>query len=202
MSRPVAGWKQLTPPSNPDDRYSMGMAYDDARANSVMFGGFHGAVLRDETWTYDSATGQWTQESPGTVPDERAQISIAYHASADVSVMFGGITTANVTIGDTWTWDGTDWTLETPGTSPAPRALYGLAYDIANDRTVLYGGAIPSVGSTETWTWDGSDWTLETPSTNPGQRRAPAMAYDAARGKVVLFGGDDKPTATDRKSVV
>jgi hypothetical protein len=74
----------------------------------VLFGGYDGARVLNETWTWDGAI--WTQQFPQTSPAARV------HATAATLngqiVLFGGedvTQDANYTFGDTWIWDGTNW---------------------------------------------------------------------------------------------
>ena len=43
-------WKQVTPATNPPNRYSFGMSYDVAAKILVMFGGYSSTVARSDTW--------------------------------------------------------------------------------------------------------------------------------------------------------
>jgi hypothetical protein len=156
----------------------MGMAYDAARGQVVLFGGCCG-----DTWTWDGT--DWTQHFPAHSPTPRSGLGMAYDAARGQVVLFGG--SGEDVVGDTWTWDGTDWTQHFPAHSPTPRYGPGMAYDAARGQVVLFGAA-PGLTS-DTWTWDGTDWTQHFPAHSPSGRALMGMAYDAARDRVVLFGG-------------
>ena len=52
------------PATSPSKRSSVGMAYDAARAEVVLFGGGIGASTFDDTWTWDGTPGRdgtWTR---------------------------------------------------------------------------------------------------------------------------------------------
>ena len=55
-------------------------------------------------------------------------------------VLFGGITTGNAKLADTWTWNGSTWTQQSPATSPSARYSTSMAYDSATGNVVLFGG--------------------------------------------------------------
>src|SRR5262249_55839043 len=58
----------------PAPRGRMGMAYDAARGQVVLFGGAGGS-LRNDTWTFDS-TG-WTKRAPAHRPPVRYSLGMA-----------------------------------------------------------------------------------------------------------------------------
>ena len=66
-------------------------------------------------------------------------------------ILFGGYTTAEHPLGDTWAWNGTDWRL-TPPTNPSARSIAAMAYDAPREQVILFGGAGESPGALgETW---------------------------------------------------
>lgn len=88
--------RQLGPTASPTPRYSHAMAYDEARARTVVFGGNdHNA----QTWLFDGTT--WTLTSPATAPPGRYSSAMAYDAARGVVVLFGG--NESPVLGDTWT---------------------------------------------------------------------------------------------------
>lgn len=195
-------WSPLAPPASPPVRTRHAVAFDAARAVTVLFGGAaaqsNTLVVRQDTWTFDGSV--WTQRFPATFPAVRAGHALAYDSARQRVVLFGGATvglasTGNrppeVFYGDTWEWDGSNWFERSPqGATPSPRHEHALAYDPTAQVTYLFGG-LDAAGDplNDLWTWDGSRWTqLMTP--NPPARRFDcAMTFDAARGKLVLFGG-------------
>jgi hypothetical protein len=168
---------QATPPA----RDSMGMTYDVAHREVVLFGGFGRKGWVDDTWTWDGTT--WTRRQPATSPPGRYLMGMTYDAASGVVVLFGGSGH-----GDTWTWDGTAWTQHHPPTSPSPRALMGMTYDAARSEVALFGGAYECCFLNDTWTWDGMTWTQRHPPVPPPYGGGLGMTYDSARSEVVLFG--------------
>ena len=181
-------WTQQHPAHSPSPRLAMGMAYDAALGEVVLFGGSDGAILGD-TWTWDGT--DWSKKSPAHTPSPRWGMGMAYDAARGHVVAFGGHGSAD--FADTWTWDGTDWTQRSPAHSPSHhRQLMGMAYDSGSGRVVLFGGAfVPHHVQLldDTWTWDGTDWTQKSPAHSPPPRYWMGMADDTASDRVVLFGG-------------
>jgi cysteine-rich repeat protein len=176
-------WFVQEPAISPPPRQRHAMAYDAARARTVLFGGTN----LDDTWERDSAT--WTLAVTPLAPPARADHTLVYDAARKRVVLFGGRTLLdNNGLADTWTWDGQAWTqIATP--SPGRRFDHGAAYDPKRGVVVIYGGSHQDVESSETWELAGTTWTPRTPPTTPGARRAHAMTFDPTRGRVVLHGG-------------
>jgi hypothetical protein len=163
----------------------MGMAYDAARREVVMFGGTDGTNRLGDTWTWDGST--WTEQHPPASPPARDFMGMAYDAATSEVVLFGGCCNDETGLfDDTWTWDGTTWTQEHPPTSPNPRSGMGMAYHAKTQRIVIFGGEGGAL--TPTWTWDGTTWTQENPADSPQWVEGPGMSeYE---GQVMMFGGE------------
>jgi hypothetical protein len=174
-------------PAVPSPRLGMGMAYDAARGQAVLFGGETDTDHFGDTWTWDGT--DWAKPSPAHSPSRRVFPGMAYDVASGQVVLFGGLDGAGRYRSDTWTWDGTDWTERFPAHSPSPRYSMGMTYDAARDQVVLFGGA-SRFPFADTWTWDGTDWTERSPVHSSSPRYGMGMAYDAARSQVVLFGGN------------
>lgn len=112
---------------------------------------------------------------------------LAYDPVRQQVVLFGGYN--GNSMGDTWTWDGTNWTRRFPATSPADRWGHRMVFDAARGEVVLFGGTRSTGRLNDTWVWNGTTWTQKTPASSPGPRENFCLAYDAARQRVVLFGG-------------
>lgn len=177
-------WNQKSPANSPGARNAHALAYDAARGQVVLFGGYCAPNLFSDTWIWDGTN--WTQKSPGIHPTERNLHAMAYDAAAGQVVLFGGY--GNRFFGDTWVWDGMNWMQKSPANIPAERYRHAMAYDEAREQVVLFGGLRDSFFG-DTWIWDGMDWTKKSPAHSPSARDYHAMVYDAARGQVVLFAG-------------
>lgn len=184
-------WRQNAPATSPGARFDHGMAYDSSRGRVVIFGGSQGLVgpYLDDTWEWDGT--DWTEHVPLHRPSPRWGNQMAYDASRNAVVLFGG--GGGTWPNDTWEWDGIDWTQRSPSNSPPPRAGHGMAYDASRNVVVLFGGM--GAGGTwrnDTWEWDGTDWAQRFPAHQPSGRYflgGNALSYDATRGVVVMFGG-------------
>jgi hypothetical protein len=150
-------WTLQHPAHEPRHRSGVGMAYDSADGQVVLFGGHNRRRYFGDTWTWDGT--DWTQQSP--VHSPAARFAHAMSAAADGQVvLFSGV--AGRFFDDTWTWDGTDWTQQSPVNSPPARHSHAMSV-AADGQVVLFGGAyVGRNGSTaagDTWAWDGTDWT-------------------------------------------
>lgn len=120
-------------------------------------------------------------------PNPRYQHAMAYDATRQRVVLFGGQDSSGQYYGDTWEWDGTSWSKRSD-IGPSPRNGAAMVYDAARNKCVLEGGGSPITGVVgDTWEWDGTAWTNH-PGTGPATGYQ-AMAYDSTRQRVVLFGG-------------
>jgi hypothetical protein len=107
-----SAWERRRPATSPGRRATMGMAYDEAHGQVVLFGGnqnFIGGRVLGDTWTWDGST--WTRQFPETRPSRRAAVGMAYDAARGEIVLFGGWSYEAV-FAETWTYDGTTWTNE------------------------------------------------------------------------------------------
>ena len=174
-----SNWTQKFPSIVPPARYEHAMAYDDARGEVVMIGGFdrNGFALND-TWVWNGSN--WTQKFPSTSPSPSITVNhtIVYDAARREIVMHAW--------DQTWVWNGSNWIQRFPATSPAPRAIVSMAYDTARAEVVLFGGA---QFYNDTWIWNGSNWIRKFPATSPAPRAGAGMAYDILAGEMVLYGG-------------
>jgi hypothetical protein len=172
-----------------------GMAYDQARGDTVMFGGFQGGSAlgpNDLTWTWNGVA--WLLQRPAHHPSPRFGLAMAYDSARSQAVLFGGtdcfVTNPCSVFNETWTWNGTDWTQRHPATSPPALFDASMAFDSHRGVAVLFGGTPGNLTlSGQTWEWNGTNWAQRAPSTSPPARMQAAMAYDAARRQTVLFGG-------------
>lgn len=131
----------------------------------------------------------WGEEHPANSPSARESAAMAFDATNQELVLFGGQTEAGVRLGDTWTWDGENWTLESPVHSPSPQSTASMAFDASTGQMLLVGGQSGEGTLGETWNWNGSDWIKLTPETPAPVVSNPSVAYDPQTQGVLLFGG-------------
>lgn len=185
-------WAQFTPATRPAARGQHAMAYDAARQQVVLFGGFNSNFggLND-TWVYSCATHTWTQKFPANSPSARHAHAMAYDPNSQLVVLYGGSSTLN----DTWTWDGTNWAQVAGANQPGIRYEHAMAFD--GTRVILFGGS-KNAGQADNDTWDLTltspsvgTWTMIAPNgSGPNKRQRHAMAYSPNCQKVILFGGN------------
>jgi hypothetical protein len=166
------------------------MAYDEARAQIVMFTG-DGAVR--STWLF--ANGDWTAATPDAEPSPRTGAAVAYDARLGRVILFGGHSpnggSGSNQLADTWTWTGTTWTQLAPAHAPPAHSDAAIARDPVRDEVVLFGGgSADGTPCADTWVWDGGDWSERTPAASPPGTLGGRLAWDAARRRLVLFGGE------------
>ena len=144
-------WTLTTTTGNPGPRERPAMCFHDGLGKAVLFGGYDGSTLSDQTWLYDGVAGTWTQVViPGAKPSARNAATLVYDTARNLCVLHGGQDTAGV-LSDTWTFDGTSWTLQ-PTTTQGVRD-HAMAFLPVNNQVVKFGGFVtgPFVLSNETW---------------------------------------------------
>ena len=157
------------------------MHYDPRSSNILLFGGQTtgdrvGKLLND-TWTWNGSI--WTQRMTRVAPSPRFGAAIAYHASKQQMLLFGG-TTGAIPTNDTWLWDGHSWLQLTPATMPTARSWANLVYHDIYQQLILIGGngdgSEPAMMNlADTWLWNGITW-------EPYESVGLADAQNAPRG--------------------
>jgi Galactose oxidase, central domain len=190
------GWQDVTPTTiSPTPRRSHAMAYDAARKQVVLFGGFGRTVGNEfgplgDTWVFDGST--WDRKTPISSPPPRQHHVMIYDAARQRVVLFGGSGTNQVRLSDTWTWDGNEWELMPSNVQPTTGGMAAIGYDSKRKRVVLFGGGT-NIGSDETWEWDGVDWSRQglASLSLPRARYGATLVFDENRQAMVLWGGID-----------
>jgi len=171
------------------------MTYDHGNKKIVLFGGWIGGPVEgrsfNDTWTFDTRIGLWTQKHPAVSPPPASiGAHLAYDSANGVAVLFG-----DAYIDDyTWTYNVSTntWTNMHPAPAPSCRIGHAIAYDSANGVVVLFGGNLGPYFN-DTWTYDVSDnaWTEKNPALAPSPKAGFTMEYDQKNGVMVLFGGSN-----------
>ena len=192
-----AVWSDAAPQgSAPSARRGHGMAYDPTSGKVVLFGGWDGSSVLNDTWTYDPVGNTWTEAAPaGTVPSARQACTMVYDESAGKMLLFGGWD-LSAGLNDTWEYDpvANTWTELAPaGSTPSARWGYSMAYDSGTKQTVMFGGYDGTACLGDTWSYDRltNTWAGGTDAGSPPARRSHAMAYDPDPGWVLTFAGWD-----------
>ena len=149
----------------PGARGGVGMAYDYARKQIVLFAGLgagsSSTPRHRDTWSWDGKT--WLKVSDEG-PVGRNGHAMVFDRLAGVVLMWGGTTGAEH-LDDFWQWDGRTWKeISVTGQRPSKRTGASMVYDVHRQRVVLYGGRVRENGrvrdSDEMWEWDGQRWKL------------------------------------------
>lgn len=140
--RPFAG-------SGPGARGAHRLAYDEARAVTVLHGGYNTptqSTLAD-TWTWNGSSwsaGPSGPNSPGSLCDQL----FVYDRHRQRIVSFGGLRITGPTqldLNQTWEWDGASWLQRTTATTPSARSAMACGFAPgAPGRVISAGGATNS----------------------------------------------------------
>lgn len=96
-------WTELETRPKPAGRYWFNIACDSTEGELVLFGGSGGGDNQlQDTWKYNYESNTWTRIGTGTMPPGRANSAMAYDASRDIIVLFGGSHFGHTDYGDTW----------------------------------------------------------------------------------------------------
>lgn len=183
-------WTRLTDgPFTP--RGGIGLAYDYARSQIVMFGGSCSSYACSDTWVHSVNDG-W-RELAIVGPGAREDLIMVYDSARSRTVLFGGHIWAGSYLNDTWEFDGNYWSNVETAIRPPNRSNQGMAYDAGRQRVVIFGGWRDTQSGNDvlndTWEYDGADWTRVTTANIPARRTGTRMVYMPTLGKIVMFGG-------------
>ncbi len=187
-------WSQVITANAPSVRAFYGMAYDDRRGKTVLYGGGLGGSVTggNLTWEYDGTN--WTSvNTPLAMPGLESP-AMVYDKGRGVTVLFGGWNGSSATdYRTTWEYDGVDWTVKPTANAPLTGYRTGIVYDDARGRTVHYGGYAGGAIQQTVWEYDGNDWTNVLQNAGPGKITEGYMTYSPALGVSVYFGGSGPP---------
>jgi hypothetical protein len=198
LAVPAAVWSWYYIPG-PNGRTGATAVYDQSRRRMLLFGGrqrangIAGSKLGD-TWEYNAPNANsrtWTNVSPATSPPPRDGHAMAYDASRNRTVLFGGRASNGSPLGDTWVWNGTTWASVATPAGLTPRFGHAMAYDVARGVIVLFGGDSGAAKLNDVWEWNGATWQQRTPAgASPTVRANAAISsLDGSTPGVVIFGG-------------
>ena len=184
-------WTQVEDTGPQAAQSAFQLVYDGARGVTLLEGGAvvppTGGVTPVGTWQWDGAS--WTQVAD-TGPPARVLSGLAYDATRERVVLFGGANLDNTFQSDTWEWDGNEWEQIT-NIGPPTRLAHGMTG--TGGATLLFGGVSDSSPTStnqfrDTWTWDGTHWH-QRQDMGPSPRWAFPLTWDATRQRGVVFGG-------------
>lgn len=209
-----AGMTQLPATASPTARRSTGLAEQPLTASTSklwIYGGFlSSGSATNQTWSYDTSAGTWTQVTPSASPQgTRERHVLGWDASQSRVVLFGGMRQANPFsvsyFNDVVAYDPSANIWETytaVGTPPATRCDAQLAYMPSRSAFLVFGGSQDALGLGGSRFNDlfqvkldavakTATWTKLTPSgTPPSARGAVCMGYDPNTDRLIVFGGE------------
>lgn len=137
------------PATGPSPRTGAALAYDEARARLVLFGGSDFNGLMGDTWTFDGIA--WQQVVVPTSPQPRSGGHMVYDPMRGVIVMAGG-----TGLGDTWEWNGAQWSQVGSGDMQLNFPNSALAYDRQRQLVTFASDLVSTIG---VMTFDGQHWS-------------------------------------------
>jgi hypothetical protein len=179
-------WRTRTSTSVPDPAEGISAAAFDPVASYVL------AVGRDRGATYAWDESGWTVlAEPALSPPPRWDAALAIDPVRGSALLVGGrdpYMEGTPTLGDAWSWNGTDWISE-PAAAISPSSTHALVFDLARDRYVLIGGCADGIAARE---WVAGAWATVVPL-DPEGDGDPVVdcvpvraAYDARRGVTLV----------------
>ena len=208
-------WTRLSA-SGPGPRLGAATAYDPARDRLFVFGGASGSAGSDldDLWVLEGAARgagpSWTAlAASGDAPAPRRDAGLAFDASENRLILFGGRTSDGAVLDDVHALvlgspaTASSWrTLEPAGEGPAARFGAAVAYDPASRRLLVHGGSTGSVAEglnyvfSDTWLLVGAGekerpaWVpVARGGTVPAGRFSPLAAFSESARRLVVAGG-------------
>ncbi len=194
-------WRSIATPYGPSPRADFGLAFDERRARTLLFGGRDAAGVRNDTWEFDGAV--WRRVPTPRSPAPRALAQMDHDSFRGVTVLQGGTDGAGISpvFNDTWEFDGRSWQeVDTRGEIP-PVASGAMAFDTVRRSMIIFGGAqepaTPPIGPrpvAATRPYDGVGWSALPTESTLAPRMLHVAVFDRARGRLIVQGGFDEST--------
>jgi peptidase A4-like protein/galactose oxidase-like protein len=200
-STPAQRWMNLTSTLSvsPGDRSLASVVYDEADGYHILFGGWDGARVLGDTWTFQGGAWRNITSLQTVSPSPRMSASITYDAVDRYVVLFGGSTLPGgqgTVYGDTWIFETGSWKQIGLVKSPAPRSDSSMSYDLKDGYAVLFGGNNHGLYLGDTWEFKGGTWTSISTTESPSARALEGMTYDPLDHYILLYGGATNSTGT------
>ena len=133
------------------------MGYDSTNGKLVLYGGSVSSTYYPETWTTSDPSDGWELVATDTFVSARKGSAMAWDATNNGLLMFGGYRADNVRLNDMWLWDGADWNAIDSVDKPTPRYNHSMVTDPATGDIYLFGGRDASnVDLNDLWIWEGT----------------------------------------------
>lgn len=188
------GWSPVpTRGAVPSPRNRAAMVYDPSIQKTVLFGGqsFNGITwaMRGDTWLFDGVRWRRSRQLFSRTPAPRCGHCMAYDEANGRIVLFGGVVRSQVSMGDTWVFDGRKWH-QIVGVGPPPRRYAGLAWDVNLGGCVLYGGCVDDFGEyplNDCWLFQDNRWQLLPHASGAMYRDDQGICFHHGIGRLVML---------------
>ena len=174
------------------------LAWDEARARVVLFGGYTSWGFTPQTWEWNGTV--WEIRTPVASPPATYRPAMAFDLTRSRTVL---VAPKNNHTSELWEWDGATWVLRSnaaasPTTHGDPNyESVGVAYDAAHRVTVVVVFRLGPSQPIETWEWNGTSWRRRTPATVPQlYYGAGHLVWDGTRQRVTLIGTSESLTTS------
>lgn len=139
----ILGKNTLEAKSNIPPRTGHSAIYDSANNQMIIFSGKDqaGQLLLD-LWTFDIENRKWAEIKQSESPIGRYGHSAIYDSENRQMIIFGGVTTGNEFLSDTWIFDiaRKRWISLDTEDPPSGRANHSAIYDSENHTMIIFGG--------------------------------------------------------------
>ena len=159
-------WTNMEPDVQPIGRHHTSMVYDSESDRVILFGGYVSSApdeASSETWSYDYNTNSWNEMDSDSNIEARFYGAMAYDASSDRSILYGGAWdySNNAGLGDTWAYDynADSWEKMVPNPHPPERWRHSSAFRSETNEIILVSGSFGDIEGGEKkadsmWTYD------------------------------------------------
>jgi Kelch motif protein/galactose oxidase-like protein len=198
---PTPLWSPLaTEGSPPPRRYWHVSAWDEARDQLVVYGGYNGISSNPlgDLWalSFAGATPTWSPITPsGPAPVDRMLSQLVYDSGRDRFLLLCGFD-GTIVLGDVWELrlaPTPAWRQLAPTGTPPARGAEMCVYDPGHDRVLMFGGGNPNGYMNDLWALDlgigDGAWQQLSVPPGPSVRNLGLLRLDIGHDRLLLFGG-------------
>lgn len=187
-------WHAIMSEIFPSARMTHGMAFISQTNSILLFGGLDAVNTSrmDDTWEFNLETELWEKLNLDKSPSPRSDMSMYYDESLNKVFLFGGYSSTDSKLSDTWEFNIENRTWSEVNCSLIPRARYGhqMVYNSKSQEGILFGGNNNGMMN-NLWTFNGSTstWSEVSVSNPPTVRYWHCMTYVPVSNSIFVFGG-------------
>lgn len=189
-------WEELSPETRPTCIIRTAMVSRSHAGDVLLYGGqCSNGALSSSTWIWDGEN--WTDPEPSQSPIALAIHHLAYQASSQQTLLYGG--TSGRGVSRTWQYEeGVDeegeevkkWVILVDPLSPGARTLFVFDGDPAGEGLWLFAGQTHDRLFSDLWLLRQGAWTSIEAEGDPLLCDKPAGAWDPDRQKLVVYCGN------------